>query len=183
MQLKLRAHHDNRAAGVVHALAQQVLAEAALLAPQQVGQGFEGAVSRACHGAAAAAVVNQGVHSLLQHALLVAHDDIGRTHLQHALEAVVAVDDAAIQVVQVAGGEAAAVQLHHGAQVRGNDGQHIQNHPLRAVVAGAECLNHFQALDGVGSLLALGLLVLFLFDQDGDFGLQISAELIQIQLL
>ena len=37
VQFQLRAHHDNGTAGVVHALAQQVLAEAALLAFQRVG--------------------------------------------------------------------------------------------------------------------------------------------------
>ena len=39
IQLQLRADHDNGTAGVVHALAQQVLTEAALLALEHVGQG------------------------------------------------------------------------------------------------------------------------------------------------
>ena len=38
------------------------------------------AVVGAGHRAAAAAVVDQGVHSLLQHTLLVADDDVGGTH-------------------------------------------------------------------------------------------------------
>ena len=38
IQLQRRADHDNRTARVVHALAQQVLAETALLAAQQVGK-------------------------------------------------------------------------------------------------------------------------------------------------
>ena len=39
IQLQARADHDNGTAGIVHALAQQVLTETALLAAQQVGQG------------------------------------------------------------------------------------------------------------------------------------------------
>ena len=38
MQLELRAYDDNGTAGIVHALAQQVLAEATLLTAQQIGQ-------------------------------------------------------------------------------------------------------------------------------------------------
>ena len=66
---------------------------------------------------AAAAVVEQAVDSLLQHALLVVDDDLGRAQVQQALEAVVAVDDATVQVIEVRRCEAAAVELHHGAQV------------------------------------------------------------------
>ena len=39
VQPELRAHHDDRAAGVVHALAEQVLAEPALLALEHVARG------------------------------------------------------------------------------------------------------------------------------------------------
>ena len=76
VHLQLRAHHDNGTAGVVHALAQQVLAEAALLALEHVGQGLQRTVVGAGDRAAAAAVVDQGVHSLLEHTLLVADDDV-----------------------------------------------------------------------------------------------------------
>ncbi len=101
------------------------LAEAALLALEQIAQGFEGAVVGAGDGTAAAAIVNQGVHRLLQHALFVADDDVGGVELDEPLEAVVAVDDPAIEVVQVRRGEPAAVQLHHGAQLGRDDGQHV----------------------------------------------------------
>ncbi len=51
--------------------------------------------------ASASAVVEQGVDGFLEHALLVADDDVGSTQLEETLEAVVAVDDAAVQVVEV----------------------------------------------------------------------------------
>ena len=57
----------------------------ALLAAQKVGQALKLPSARAGDGAAAAAVVDEGVHGLLQHALFVADDDVRRAHLQHPL--------------------------------------------------------------------------------------------------
>ena len=59
VQLQLRADDDDRTAGVVDALAQQVLTETALLALEHVGERLQRAVARARDGAAAAAVVEQ----------------------------------------------------------------------------------------------------------------------------
>ena len=102
VQLELGADDDDRPGGVVHALAEQVLAEAALLALDHVGQRLQRAVAAAQHRTAAAAVVEQRVDRLLQHPLFVADDDFGRVEVDQLLEPVVAVDDAAVQVVQVA---------------------------------------------------------------------------------
>ena len=66
----------------------------------------------------AAAVVEQRVDGLLEHALLVVDDDLRRAEVEQPLEAVVAVDDAAVEVVEVGGREAATVELHHRAQLR-----------------------------------------------------------------
>ena len=152
VQLQLRADHDDRAAGIVDALAEQVLAEAALLALQHVGERLQRALVGAGDDPAAAAVVEQGVDRLLQHPLLVADDDVGRAQLDQPLQAVVAVDDPAIEVVQVGGGEAAAVQRHQRAQL-GRDHRHDrQDHPFRLVAALDEGLDDLQAL---GRLLLL----------------------------
>ena len=131
VQLELRADHDDRAARVVDALAEQVLAEAALLALEHVGQRLQRPLVGAGDDAAAAAVVEQRVDRLLQHALLVADDDVGRAQLDQPLQAVVAVDDAAVEVVEVRGGEAAAVQRHQRAQLRRDD-----RHDLRIIHSG-----------------------------------------------
>ena len=101
VELEVRAGDDHRAAGVVDALAEQVLAEPALLALEHVGERLERPVARARHRAAAAAVVEQRVDGLLQHALLVVDDDLRRAEIEQALEAVVPVDHAAVEVVQV----------------------------------------------------------------------------------
>ena len=106
-------------------------------------------VAGARDGAAAAAVVDQRVARLLEHPLLVADDDLRRAQLQQPLEPVVAVDDAPVEVVQVGGREAAAVELHHRAQVRRDDRQHGQDHPLGPGAAAAERLDEAQPLDGL----------------------------------
>ncbi len=112
VQLQVRAHHDNGTCAIVHALTEQVLAEAALLAFERIAQGLQRAVALALYGAALAAVVEEAVHGLLQHALLVSQDHLRRLDLHQTLEAVVADDHTAVEVVQVAGSEAAAVQGH-----------------------------------------------------------------------
>jgi hypothetical protein len=81
VQLELRADDDDRAARVVDALAEQVLAEAALLALEHVGERLQRTLVGAGDDAAAAAVVEQRVDGLLQHALLVADDDVRRAQL------------------------------------------------------------------------------------------------------
>ena len=132
MQLELRTDDDDRTAGIVDALAEQVLAEAALLALQHVGERLQRPLVGAGDDAAAAAVVEQRVDRLLQHALLVADDDVRRAQLDQPLQAVVAVDDAAIEIVQVRGREAAAVERHERTQVRRDHRHDRQDHPLRA---------------------------------------------------
>jgi hypothetical protein len=153
VQLQLRADDDDRTAGVVDALAEQVLAEPALLALEHVRQRLERAVARAGDRTAAAAVVEQRVDGLLQHPLLVVDDDLGRAEVEQPLQAVVAVDDAAVQVVEVGGREAAAVELHHRAQVRRDDRDGVEHHRGRVVAGRAERLDDLQALEGAGAFL------------------------------
>ena len=174
VQLEVRIDHDHGAAGVVHALAQQVLAEAPFLALEHVGEGLERPVVRAGDGPAAAAVINERVHRFLQQPLLVVDDRLGRVERLDLLQPVVAVDDAAVEVVQVRGGEAAAVELHHRAQFRRDDGDDVQDHPLRPVPGLAEGLGDLQPLDGAGALRAGGLL---------DLLAQLAAQLVEIDLL
>ncbi len=64
------------------------------------------------------------------------------------------VDDAAIQIVQVGGRKAAAVERHQGAQVGRQHRQHGEHHPLRLVAGLHERLDELQAL---GQALDLGL--------------------------
>ena len=147
--------------------------------------------------ASPAAVVDQGVDRLLEHPLFVANDDLRSTQRHQPFETVVPVDDAAIQVVQVAGGEAAAIQLHHRAQFGREHWHHGEDHVLHpravalaavaAVAALAECLHHAQALDRLltalpgGGLHVVDQLVSQGFQvhgaQDGQDGLCAHARL------
>ena len=103
---------------------------------------------------AAAAVVDERVARLLEHPLLVADDDLRGAQLEQSLEPVVAVDDAPVEVVQVGGREAAAVELDHRSQVRRDDRQDGQDHPVRSRAGAAEGLDEAQPLDRLLAALA-----------------------------
>ncbi len=153
---------DHRSARVVHALSEQVLPEAALLALQHVGERLERAVSGARDRAAAAAVVEQRVDGLLEHALLVVHDDLGRAEVEQPLEPVVPVDHAAVEVVEVGRREAAAVELDHRAQLGRDHGDRLEDHVLGLVVRVDEGGDDLEPLDRPALLLALRRLDLLL---------------------
>ena len=156
IDLQVRTDNDNRTAGIVNTLAQQVLAETPLLALEHVTEGLEGSAVGTGYGSAATAIVNEGVDSFLQHALFVADDDVRRIELLEAFETVVAVDDTAVKIVQVRGGKTPTVQLNHGAQLGRDHRQDVDDHPLRAIAGLVEGLHTLQALDQLGLLLAAG---------------------------
>src|ERR1700733_5777106 len=153
VQFQLRSHDDYRAAGIVHALAEQVLAESALLALERIGQRLQRAVVGPAEHAAAASVVKQRVNGFLQHALFVADDYIGSVQLHQFLQAVVAVDHAPVQVVQVRSRKPAAIQGHKRTQFGRQHGNDVQNHPFRLVAALAERLENLQPLGELDPLL------------------------------
>jgi hypothetical protein len=154
VKFQLRPDDDHRAARVVDALPEEVLAEPAALPLQHVRQRLEGALVRSRDELSPAAVVEQRVHGLLQHPLLVPDDDLGRGQVEKALQPVVPVDDATVKVVQVGGGESPAIQRDQGAKVRRQDGDHLLDHPLGFLLAVPERLDDLQPL---GDLLLLRL--------------------------
>ena len=91
----------------------------------------------------------------MEHALLVVDDDLGRAEVQQALQPVVPVDDPAVQVIEVRGGKPTTVELHHGAQVGGDDRDGLEDHgpgvvdPATVVVATVEGGDDLQTLDGL----------------------------------
>ena len=136
VQLEVGADHDDRTPGVVDTLPKQVLAEPTLLATEHVREALELVVGRSGNCATPAAVVDQRVTRLLQHALLVADDDLGRSKLKQALETVVPVDHPTVEVVQVTRSESAAIKLDHRSQIWRQDRQHGEDHPLRLRLLG-----------------------------------------------
>ena len=86
------------------------------------------------------------------------------------LEAVVAVDHATIEVVEIGGGKAAAVERDEWTELGRDDRDHVQDHPLRQVVGLAEGLDDLEAL-GVLELLLQGRLGLHALAQlDAELG-------------
>ena len=120
-------------------------------------QRLQRTVARPGDGPAAAAVVEQRVHRLLQHPLLVVDDDLGRAEVDQPLQPVVAVDHAPVQVVQVGGRKAAAVELHHRTQFRRNHRHRVEHHTHRRVARLLERRDHLQALEGAKLLLPLAV--------------------------
>src|SRR5581483_4658489 len=159
VQLEFRTDHDDRTAGVIHALAEQVLTEPALLAFQRVGQRLQRAVVGAAQHAATTSVIEQGVNRFLQHALFVPDDDLGRVQVHQLLQPVVTVDHAAIKIIQIRGREPAAIQRNQRTQLRWNDRNHVEDHPVRLVAALPECLDHLQTLGVLEPLLKRGLVL------------------------
>src|SRR5690606_35249445 len=154
VQLQIRTDDDDRTAGIVDALAEQVLTEAALLALQHVGERLQRTLVGARDDAAAAAVIEQRVDSFLQHPLFVADDDVRRAELHQALQAVVAVDDAAIEIVQGRRRETAAIERHQRTQFRRDHRHDREDHPFRLV---ARTNERFDQLQTLGQLLRLQL--------------------------
>ena len=107
---------------------------------------------------------------MLQHALLVPDDDLGGVQIDQLLETVVPVDQPAVQIVQVAGGEVARVQQDQGTQVRGDDRNHIQHHPIGLIVRVPQHLNGAQPLDDVLHTLLRARGLEFLTKLLGDAG-------------
>ena len=89
----------------------------------------------------------------LSHALLVADDDVRRLQLHQLLQPVVAVDDAAIEVIQVRGREAAAIERNEWTQLRRNHRDDIENHPVRLVGRLTEAVDDLQSLGKLQLLL------------------------------
>ena len=153
MQLQGRTDHDHGTTGIIDTLAQQVLPEATLLALDHVGQGLQWQLVGTGDGTTATTVVEQRIDCFLQHALLVADDDVGCVEIQQTLQAVVAVDHPPIEIVQIRGRKTATVERHQRAQFRRQYRQHLHHHPLGTVTGMQEGLHQLQAL---GELLDLG---------------------------
>jgi hypothetical protein len=75
----------------------------------------------------------------------VAHDDVWRAQFDEPFQAIVAVDDAPVKVVEVRGRKAAAVERHSGCRSGGRTGTG-KDHPLGLVARTDEGLDDLQPL-------------------------------------
>ncbi len=110
VQTQSGTDHDHASRRIIDTFTQQVFAETSLLTLDHIGQGLERTIAAAQHGTLAAIVVEQGVNGLLQHPLFVADDDFRCIQVDQLAQAIVAIDDPAVQIIQVAGRKVTAVQ-------------------------------------------------------------------------
>ena len=174
VQTQGRAYGNYRTTGVVNTLTEQVLTETTLLTLDHVSQGFQRTLVRTGDSAATTTVVEQGIDRFLQHTLFVAHDDVRSGQIKQALQAVVTVDHAAVQVVEVGRRETTTVQRYQRTQVWRQNRQNGQHHPLWQV---AGTLEGFHQLQTLGQLLDLGFGVGLrnLFAQTTNLVLQVDS--------
>src|SRR5437764_2613760 len=141
MQLQLGTNDDHRAARVIDTFAEKILSEPAALALEHVAKGFEGTIARACDGATMSAVVKQSVYRFLQHTLFIANNNVRRFEQKEVFEAIVAVNNPAVQIVQIGGRKTSPFQRNQRAQIGWNNRQHIQDHPFRPCMRILKALN------------------------------------------
>src|SRR5260363_61626 len=77
MQLQRRANHNHRTAGIIDALAEQVLTETSALPFDHISERFQWTLICAGHCLAAAAIIKQRIDRFLKHPFFVAHDISG----------------------------------------------------------------------------------------------------------
>ena len=109
----------------------------------------------------------------MQHAFFVADDDVRCAQFQQALQTIITVDHATIQIVQIRRGETTAVQWNQWTQIRRQHWQYSQHHPLWTV---ARFQEGFNQLDTLGQTLQLGFRIgrCDFFFQTDQFRLQID---------
>ena len=169
-ELEVRTDDDDGATGVIDAFSEKVLTETSTLALEHIGKRLQGAVAGTGDGTAVAAVVEERVNGFLEHPLFVADDDFRRFEEQEVLEAVVAVDDAAIEIVEVGGRETAAFEWHQGTKVRWDHGKHGLDHPLGARLGLRETLGDLETLRELLLVLLRAGGSEFLFELHGKLG-------------
>ena len=137
--------YDHRTAGVIHALAKQVLAEPPLFALQHIRQRSKRPpLGRHLLGSKTRGVVYQGVDRFLKHALLVLHNNFRSLNFQKLFQAVVPVDHTAIQIIQIRSCIPSAVQSDHRPKVRRQNRQNRHHEPLGPMIVLYHRLDHLE---------------------------------------
>src|SRR5690606_18729694 len=146
--MKLQSRHDNDdgTARIIDALTQKVLTEAALLTLEHVTQRLQRTLVGSSDGLAAAAVVKESVHRLLKHPTLVANDDFRSIQLKETAQTIVAVDDSAIKIIQIARRETSTIKGNKRTKIWRKHRNHMQHHPLRAITAPTKRLDDLKSL-------------------------------------
>ena len=173
-EFQFRTDNDDRTSGVVNTFTEQVLTETSLLAFQHIAEGLQSTVSGAGDGTTVASVVQKSVDRFLKHTLFVADNDFRGTKLKQVFQTVVAVNDSAVEVVQVGGRETAAFQRNERTQIRRNHRKNFEDHPFRTGIASLETFHETQSL---GKFLADRLVFC-----SGQFNFELLTERFKVNL-
>src|SRR4051812_13242543 len=130
MKFQFGSDNNDGTTRVIDAFSEQVLTETSALALKHVAEGFERAVASASNGAAVTTVVEQRIDRFLQHAFFVANNHVRRFELEEIFQTIVAVDNAAIEIVEIGSGETATFERNQRTQIRRNDRQYSEDHPF-----------------------------------------------------
>ena len=114
-----------------------------MFALEHIGQRFQRPATCARHWATVTAIIEQRIDRFLQHPLFIPDNHVRRPELEQILQPVIPVDDAPVQIIQIAGGKSAAFERHERSQVRRNYRQHFDDEPLRPHFRGQKCLGNF----------------------------------------
>src|SRR5215203_5772607 len=117
MKFEFRSDDDNRTSRIIDAFAEQILAETSLFTFQGSRKRFERTIVCAAQHATATTVVKERVNRFLQHTFFVADDDFRRAQLNQLFQTIVAVNHAAVKVVQIRCCKTSAVERHERAKL------------------------------------------------------------------
>ncbi len=130
VQSQRRANYNHGSTRVINALTEQILTESTLFTLDHVSQRLERALVSTCDSTTATTIIEQRINGFLQHALFVSDDDIRRSQIEQALQSIVTVDHATVQVIQVRRCKTSTFERYQRTQIRRQHRQNIQNHPL-----------------------------------------------------
>ena len=134
VNIQSRTDDDYRTTGIIHTFTEQILTEATLFTFEDIrertqltflaGSGEHGFTMTSI-------VVNESVHRFLQHAFFIATNNFRRIEFEQTRETIVAVDHAAIEIIQIGSGKTTTIKGDHWAQIRRNHRNIFHNHPFR----------------------------------------------------
>ena len=135
VHLQLRTHDDNGTCGIIDTLTQQVLTETSLLTLQAIREGLQRTVRIRLHRARFTRVIEQRIHSLLQHTLLITQDDLRSLNINQSFQTIITDNHPTIQIIQIGSSETATIQRNQRTKLRRDNGDHLHDHPLRLVTS------------------------------------------------
>ena len=163
------ADHDDATTRVVNTFTEEVLAETTLFTFEHIRDALEaaattGSVDRAT--TTSGRVVDETIDGFLEHAHFVAADDFWSVEVDEFFQTVVAVDNAAIEVIEVTCRKTTTRELYHRAKIRRNHWQHGKAEAVWFDPSRLHTLEHLEALEKFLFTLAFGAFDLFLKFQD-----------------